>query len=310
MQTKKNIIKYINFDTLTAICVCLFLLTCYHIELIDWELKYKELKKEFHNLCNNSYIADHKLNIAKFTKGLHSCPDLCLKGFVLKGLAIGFPIGINNVNRSFSHNIRNVTNNWQEKCAVINDLIKELKLGRVYCVTKQPNCVNPIRVIPKDENKFRLIRNLSFPEGASLNDAIVEEAKTVKFPTHAQIAQRICKEGRGCYIARQDLRDAYRQLKMRQSDTKFLGYKYLGRYLIDNYLVFGLSSACRTFQYMSLAVIFVFEALYLTIMLHLINKICAYLDDFIHIITICSSCDYAWQIFFISSSGISPIYAQ
>ena len=197
----------------------------------------------------------------------------------------GFHLGLQEKVDNLPQTTRNPNCTIQEKCAILEDFIKELKLGRIECTHESPKCVSPISVIPKDEDKFRLIRNLSYPKGSSLNDNILPDAKKVKYPSHRELAYRICKEGKGAYIARQDLKAAYRQVKMHTSASHYLGYRLYGRWLRDNYVVFGLSSACRIFQYVTIASIIVFEYLYLQIKhRELCGKITSYLDDYITIV--------------------------
>lgn len=256
------------------------------------------MKRQFHEYCSKSYVADSKINVVNFTKGLQNCSNPILKGKVIRGITNGFQLGLEKNDNVFTHNVRNIATSIKEKCAIAQDFITEIKAGRIQLSKERPQCVNPVTVIPKDETKYRLIRNLSFPENKSLNDAIASEAKYVQFPTHSFLARRICKEGRGAYIARQDLSNAYRQIKMHHTASSYLGYKFLGRWLVDRFLVFGLASACNIFQSVSLAVIIVFESLYLKHRPDLKQKVHPYLDDFIHIVKKYSDAVFLYESMF------------
>ena len=60
-----------------------------------------------------------------------------------------------------------------------------------------------------------------------------------------------------------------------------MGYSLYGRYLKDNFIVFGYAPACRIFQAFGIVILFVFNDLYLSQRVDLRGKMMNYLDDFI-----------------------------
>lgn len=266
--------------------------------LLELKEKFKKLKREFHTLCNHSFVKDSNIKVAHFMQGLQNCKDASIKGFILRGLQHGFELGLVENPTKLPQKVSNQCNSLEEKVAILEDFVNELSSGRIEAVNKVPLCVSPVSVIPKDTNKYRLIRNLSHPKGQSLNDNIIEDAKRVSYPSHKDISKKICIEGKSCFIARQDLKNAYRQLKMSRKASKYLGYSLYGRYLQDNYIVFGYAPACRIFQAFGIVIIIVFEDLYLIHRPDLRGKIVNYLDDFISIVL--KHCDayFLYDVFF------------
>ena len=77
--------------------------------------------------------------------------------------------------------------------------------------------------IPKNNdpwcNTFRRIDHLSHPSEQSVNDCILKEDFPVSFVTIDEIAQKICGLGRGCLLAKEDLSNAYKQLRLNPSSA-------------------------------------------------------------------------------------------
>ncbi len=99
---------------------------------------------------------------------------------------------------------------------VVTDYIAdELQLGRmaeVGSVEKLGIQVSPFRLIPKKgrPNKFRLILDLSAPEGHSVNDGISKDTSSLKYVSVDQVVEAILSLGRGTLMAKLDTKQAYR----------------------------------------------------------------------------------------------------
>ena len=72
--------------------------------------------------------------------------------------------------------------------------------------------LNRIGVIPKKHQigKWRLITDLSHPEGASVNNAIDPALCSLKYVTVEQVARAAVSLGKGALIAKIDIKLAYR----------------------------------------------------------------------------------------------------
>ena len=121
-----------------------------------------------------------------------------------------------------------------------------------------------IGLVPKDGGKdTRLIFHLSYPRGAnstSVNANTPRDLYKVKYPDFNEAIQLCLKEGKGCKIAKSDMKSAFRNLGIKPEHWKYLvmeakspidGKTY---YFVDKCLPFGASISCSHFQRFSNAV--------------------------------------------------------
>ena len=84
----------------------------------------------------------------------------------------------------------------------------------------------------------------------------------------------ICHLGRGCYLAKEDLSNAYKQIRINPSSWPYTGVKLHGKYYFSTYLVFGARSSPGIFERFSSTTEWVARK-------EGIQHICHYLDDFL-----------------------------
>jgi len=111
--------------------------------------------------------------------------------------------------------------NWKSayelRDVVIASLNKDIMLGRKAGPFKQPPfdnfVVSPMGAFKRKRslNKYRVIHDLSWPPGHSINDFISEEDSSVEYVSVAQIADVVRKLGNGMYMAKLDIADAYKE---------------------------------------------------------------------------------------------------
>ena len=87
---------------------------------------------------------------------------------------------------------------------------KELSLGRVAGPFSAPPfhnlVVSPLGLIPKkDPCQFRVIHDLSFPKGNSVNVGIPKEFCSVSYADYDYLMSLITSVGQGCFIAKADI---------------------------------------------------------------------------------------------------------
>ena len=113
---------------------------------------------------------------------------------------------------------------------------------------------NPLMTRPKrDSQDRRVILDLSYPEGASVNaqipcQSLLNATFKLRLPTPKQLADRIITLGPGCHLFKIDLSRAYRQLRSDPRDWPFLGISWAGGRYVDAAIPFGLrhgASACQ-----------------------------------------------------------------
>ena len=113
--------------------------------------------------------------------------------------------------------------------------------------------INRFGVIPKKHQpgKWRLITDLSFPEGASMNDAIDPSLCSLTYVTVDTVAAAATSLGRHSLLAKIDVKSAYQLIPVHPSDCKWLGMQWQGRIYVDAMLPFGLRSAPKIFNAMA-----------------------------------------------------------
>ena len=124
---------------------------------------------------------------------------------------------------------------------------KEVKLGRILGpFSKLPIStlrVSPIGQLPEADG-WRLITNLFFPFGSSVNSYINEEYCKVQYSSLDQILDKIFDLGPFAKLGRMDIKSTFRLLIVNPADFDLLGIKLNGKYYIDkclplrNFLVF------------------------------------------------------------------------
>ena len=137
-------------------------------------------------------------------------------------------------------------------------LNKECEAGRLagpfHKLPFHPFRVSPLGVVPKKiPGEFRLKHHLSYPRGSSVNDGISPENCSVSYATISDAIQHIKATGPGCFLAKTDIKNAFRIIPIRSQDHGLLGIRWKGLYYYDRCMPMGCSSSCRTFETLSSA---------------------------------------------------------
>ena len=187
-------------------------------------------------------------------------------------------VPINNITKFSS---RKASSN---RAAAVDKLNTELGLGRIlgpYSHSPLESATySPLYAIPKSEpGKFRLIHDLSKPNGHSVNDNIPDALKSVQYCSIMQVAEFLRAEkmagSNPYYLAKIDLKDAYRICPIHKQDWKYLGMQFEDKLFIDTCLPMGLGTSCAIFSTISDSLAWVF---------HKQNPGCRffnYIDDFL-----------------------------
>lgn len=130
----------------------------------------------------------------------------------------------------------------------------------------------------RDSQERRVIVDLSWPCGSSVNDGIpsrpfLGELLELIYPTIYAIVSAIVSLGRGCMLHRRDLRKPYRQFPVDPHDYHLLGYTWNRQFYFDTVLTMGLRSAAMACQRSTSAVSWILNRRGLSTF--------NYLDDFI-----------------------------
>ena len=96
--------------------------------------------------------------------------------------------------------------------------------------------------------EFRLIHHLSFPEGRSINSHILQIASSVHYTNIDDAIRLIRRTGRGCTLAKTDIKNAFRLIPVSPSPLC-----WRDRFYVDRNFAMGLSSSCKIFECFSSA---------------------------------------------------------
>ena len=206
-------------------------------------------------------------------------PDSLFASYIVNGIREGFRVGFQRIHSCNSARANMPT---PHPNLVSEYLQREAALGRMMIVGPdrenqlQRLQISPLGLIPKKNkpNKWRLIVDLSAPKGASVNDGIDTVSSSISYATVDHLASLVLGLGRGSYLVKADIKEAYRMVPVHPRDRWLLGVKWEGIIYVDKVLPFGLRSAPKIFSAIADAAQWIMIKKGLTSLLH-------YLDDFI-----------------------------
>ena len=199
------------------------------------------------------------LNIKAWRAGLSGYRDAA----IVEYLEFGWPI---NFDRSAP--LRSTLDNHASAVANPGDIEHyiEVELGHGALVGPfngppvAPTQLSPLMTRPKKDSVFkRVIMDLSWPPGGSVNDGIdsdmyIDGPVSIRLPTVDYMEQRVCELGAGSYMYKTDLARGYRQLRVDPSDWPLLGFGHGGKVYMDVCPPFGLKTSAMCMQRTSEAI--------------------------------------------------------
>lgn len=203
----------------------------------------------FHRTCDEVQAPTrHKIRWQFFERELQDHPDQLFAASIVSIAKEGFHYGIDGTDdeiEQLPRNIRNLPTAYEYPNELDEILIKELKAGRIFNNDKfKVKSQIKIGTVPKSNGKRRLVRHGTWPyNGVSVNGLINPECASISLPTFTDICNLILKAGKGCWIAKDDLKSAYRQFGVHHTDWSFITYKHRGRILIDTRTADGIRSS-------------------------------------------------------------------
>ena len=147
----------------------------------------------------------------------------------------------------------NLLSALQKPDAVDDKLAKELKLGRIvgpFFARPLPSLhISPLDLVPKKTpGEYRLIHHLSFPFGNSVNSHIPQIATSVHYASIDDAIRLIRRTGRGCVLAKTDVKNAFRLIPVNPKDYDLLGMFWKDQFYYDRCLPIGCASSCKIFE--------------------------------------------------------------
>ena len=171
----------------------------------------------------------------------------------------GWPISISNVpfkNRPPPRNWRGATDYSEQMNQYVE---REIAAGTLLGpFDSNPFAsqaiISPLSTTEKrGTDERRVIMDLSFPPGDSVNDKIPKdeylgEEMVLKYPGVDALVALIKQRGLGCALMKVDLRRAYKQIFTDPADWNLLGMRWNGKLLFDRTMPMGLRSAAMCCQ--------------------------------------------------------------
>ena len=177
--------------------------------------------------------------------------DQSTSKFLIDGFSKGFSLKCQKLYDDVTHN--NHQSLYDEPRTASDLINKELSANRISGpFDKKPFNkfhVSPLKLQPKKEQgKFRLIHNLSAPyDEQSINFHISEPDSTVHYASIQDAISVIKKIGQHCFMAKSDIKSAFRLIPVSPNDYPRLGFAYKNMYYYDKCLAQGCVSSCQIF---------------------------------------------------------------
>lgn len=208
----------------------------------------------------------------------HHCQPIA--EFFLSGIAQGFRVGYNYAKGPLKSAPKNLNCALQHMEVVDEYLQNELTHNRISGPFRKDETsrvhISRFGVIPKNhqQDKWRLIVDLSFPKDQSVNDGVPKSLCSLSYITVDDAIEEICRLGPGCLLAKIDIKNAFRLLPVHPADRHLLGMEWRDAIYIDNCLPFGLRSAPRLFDILAELLSWIVYSRGVSFSIH-------YLDDFL-----------------------------
>ena len=206
-------------------------------------------------------------------------PDQQFRSYIVEGIKYGFRVGFNYSYAMSCKDAKcNMSSALDNPQVVREYLALECSEGRVLgpLVPAQFPQVHVSRfgVIPKGSSgKWRLIVDLSAPEGHSVNDGVAETLCSMSYSGISDAVRGVLKKGQGVLMAKLDIKSAYRNIPVHPDDRWLLGMLWDDSLFVDSCLPFGLRSAPKIFSAVADALEWIVRSEGVDFIIH-------YLDDF------------------------------
>jgi hypothetical protein len=206
---------------------------------------------------------------------------------VLRGIAQGIQIPFNTGINPQPQSDRPQATCLQSDLAIARWVWEEVQAGRIrgpFRVKPQDMAISPmfvLRQVRPDTIKYRVISDFSYaPEGQlSINESIDLTNFPVELISVKTVAQAFLDAGEGCYAHSIDMAHSYRQIPVREANTKALGFKWKGRYYYHLVNTWGMNFAVYGFCLFSDAWIHICK----NAEPNLLATLMAYIDDFFNV---------------------------
>ena len=206
------------------------------------------------NFLGAKRLVHSRFNVDVWSLYLEHYQDRVIIDFLRYGWPINYQSDI-LASSSFRNHPSAVKNSTYLSTYIAKELSFQSVFGPFRCNPFNTNCViSPLLCVPKrDSVELRVVHDLSFPEGSSVNDGIssdhyLDQFFKLRLPGIDRLVEFVNAKGRGCHVFKKDLRRAYRQIPIDPQDYPLLGLYIDGSLYFHTALPFGLRSATMICQ--------------------------------------------------------------
>ena len=210
--------------------------------------------------------------------------------YIVEGFQKGFSIGCVAPQPGYCKD--NLSSCYAAPEVIDNYIQEEQAMGRIigpFETSPFPSTkISPVGLIPKAvPGEYRVIHHLSHPSGSSINDSIPREHVQVSYGSVDDAIEVILSHNFPVFMAKTDIRCAYRIVPIRASERGLLGFRWKGKLYFDCALPMGSASSAQIFQTISDALVWIAKRQFGCV--SIINV----LDDFLFIEKNVESCKIA-----------------
>ena len=196
------------------------------------------------------------LSVEAWSRALATHPDKAFVRYTCNGLHLGLRVGFQHGSplQSASANMPSARQHPEVIRDYLQSELAKDRMLRPFPSTQSlpPVHINRFGIIPKGHNmgKWRLLTDLSFLRGRSVNDGIDEALSSLSYMYISvdHIAAKAAQLGPGALLAKVDIKSAYRLVPVHTHDRPLLAVQWEGQIFIDTRLLFGLHSAAKIFD--------------------------------------------------------------
>ena len=185
------------------------------------------------------------VNVDRLAQLLISHPDQDSVTYVVDGFRFGFDIGFQGLLlNTFPRNLLSARSNPSHVSEVIRkELTRRHTSGPFMSPPLWPFHCSPLGAVPKSDGTYRIILDLSSPRGSSINEGIPKELFSVRYSSFDDAVDLVRLLGKSTFMAKLDIRHAFRLCPVRPDQWCLLGYCWEGQFFFDSRLPFGSRSS-------------------------------------------------------------------
>ena len=240
---------------------------------MSFPLRIDRLSIGFNPLPTRIVLPIHVDHVAFLLRD-HPQPDIV--SYVVSGFSCGFDIGFcGEVSHTRPLNLLSASRNPESvSLATSKEVTHGHTSGPFSVPPLEPFHCSPLGAVPKKDGAYRIILDLSSVCGSSINEGISRDDFSIKYSSFDDAVTLIRSSGTSTFMAKINIRHAFRLCPVRRDQWGLLGYCWQGQFFVDTRLPFGSRSSPYIFN--------TFADLLLLMLIYVccIPLVIHYLDDF------------------------------